>query len=106
MGCIRAETRRIGGDVIISTEQQGGNLQFHTKQLEGDIIILTERQGGDIQCTASQIGGNIRINTSLVCSIDPSKKVLKIEPKFIWLTESNNYTEIVNVLSNTDWAVK
>lgn len=84
MGCIRAETRRIGGDVIISTE----------------------RQGGDIQFTATQIGGNIRINTSLVCSIDPTKKVLKIEPKFIWLTESNNYTEIVNVLSNTDWAVK
>lgn len=84
MGCIRADTRRIGGDVIISTELQGGDIQFD----------------------ATQIGGNIIINTSLVCSIDPTKKVLKVEPKFIWLTESNNYTEIVNVLSNTDWAVK
>lgn len=72
----------------------------------GCIRTQTTRIGGDLRFNTSSIGGGLKISTSLVCSVDPNKKLLKIEPTFIWLTESNNFTEIVNVLSNTDWTVK
>lgn len=84
MGCISAKITRIGGDLIISVK----------------------RQKGDIKCATTRIGGTIKISTSLICAIDPTKKYIRVTPQFIWLTESNNYTEIVNVLSNTDWTIK
>ena len=83
-GCITARTARVGGGLEITSCRQDGDLRF----------------------AATRIGGGVGISTSLVCTVDPSKKVLKIEPEFIWLTESNGYSEIVNVLSNTDWNLK
>ena len=72
----------------------------------GCIKTVTTRIDGNLEISSKRNGGDLKITTSLVCLVDPSKKLLKIEPKFIWLTESNNFTEIVNVLSNTDWTVK
>lgn len=83
-GCITARTARVGGGLEITSCRQDGDLRF----------------------AAARIGGGVGISTSLVCTVDPAKKVLKIEPEFIWLTESNGYSEIVNVLSNTDWNLK
>lgn len=31
---------------------------------------------------------------------------LDVSPKTIWLTEANYFTEIVNIVSNTQWSVK
>lgn len=33
-------------------------------------------------------------------------RFLEVSPKTIWLTEANNFTEIVNIVSNTQWSVK
>lgn len=33
------------------------------------------------------------------------KPILKIAPEFIWLTRSNNYSDVVNVISNVDWLI-
>lgn len=31
---------------------------------------------------------------------------INLNPTILWLTEANNFSDIVNVLSNTDWEVK
>lgn len=33
-------------------------------------------------------------------------RFLNLNPDIIWLTEANNNTEIVNIVSNTQWRVK
>lgn len=33
------------------------------------------------------------------------QKYLELNPTTIWLTEANNYTEFVEVISNTKWKV-
>lgn len=33
-------------------------------------------------------------------------KYLEVSPKTIWLTEANDFTEIVNIVSNTQWSIK
>lgn len=32
-------------------------------------------------------------------------KYLDVEPEHIWLTEANNFTEIVDIKSNTNWKI-
>lgn len=106
MSCISAKVTRIGGDLIVLAKRQEGSVKCAATRIDGNLIVSAKRQTEDIKCIATRIGGTIKISTSLICAIDPTKKFIRVTPKFIWLTESNNYTEIVNVLSNTDWTVK
>lgn len=34
------------------------------------------------------------------------KKYLEVKPTTIWLTEANNFTEYVEIVSNTRWKVE
>ena len=80
MGCITTHTTRIGG---IRTE---------TRRLEGGLNPVVSREGG-----------TLRILASLICTVNNRKGYVRIEPEYIWLTESNLYSAIVNVESNVSW---
>ena len=80
MGCITTHTTRIGG---IRTE---------TRRLEGGLNPVIHREGG-----------TLRITASLVCTVNNRKGYVRVEPEYIWLTESNLYSAIVNVESNVSW---
>ena len=58
----------------------------------GCITVHTTRKGGDCNVT-----------TSLVCSVNIAKNYVRVEPKYLWLTESNQFRDIVNVYSDLEW---
>lgn len=69
-----------------------GCIQVNIKRIGGDSIIHTTR--------ATK---NSFVKTSLVCSINMLKNYIRVEPKYIWLTESNQFRDIVNVYSDVEW---
>lgn len=69
----------------------------------GCITVHTTRNGGDCILNTSRIGGNCNVTTSLVCSINMLKNYVRVEPKYLWLTESNQFRDIVNVYSDLEW---
>lgn len=83
-----------------------GCISVHTSRIGGNLFVDTARIGGGLSIGTTRIGGTCHVTTSLICSINVANGYVRVEPKFIWLTESNNYTEIVEVFSNTDWKAK
>lgn len=80
MGCIATHTTRIGG--------------FRTE---------TGRLGGNLSTRFQREGGTLLVSVSLVCSVNNANGYVRVEPEYIWLTESNLFSAIVNVESNTGW---
>lgn len=101
MGCVRTITRRIGG------------FETYTRRLSGDLIPRFGRVGEFKTRTSRaitssipyfvRVGGSLRIRCSLICTINHAKGYVRIEPEYLWLTESNRYQGLVNVQSNTGW---
>lgn len=81
MGCIATQARRLGGTLEAEARRIGGNLG-----------ISTARKGGDL-C----------VRASLICTVNLEKPYVRVEPEYIWLTESNLFTAIVGVESNRQW---
>lgn len=69
----------------------------------GCISVHTSRIGGNLSVDTRRIGGTCHVTTSLVCSINVAKNYVRVEPKYIWLTESNQFRDIVNVYSDVQW---
>ena len=69
----------------------------------GCISVHTSRIGGNLSVDTRRIGGTCHVTTSLVCSINVAKNYVRVEPKYIWLTESNQFRDIVNVYSDVKW---
>lgn len=53
---------------------------------------------------AKRIGNGLKVCCGMVCSVNKAK-ILKVEPKHIFLMAANNYTEQVFVISNIKWKV-
>lgn len=58
---------------------------------------------GCIRVHTTRIGNDCKVTTSLVCSVNLAKNYVRVEPKYIWLTESNQFRDIVNVYSDVEW---
>lgn len=69
-----------------------GCIQVNIKRIGGDSILHMTRS------TKTSV-----VKTSLVCSINMLKNYVRVEPKYIWLTESNQFRDIVNVYSDVQW---
>lgn len=69
----------------------------------GCISVHTSRIGGNLSVDTRRIGGTCHVTTSLVCSINVAKNYVRVEPKYLWLTESNQFRDIVNVYSDVEW---
>lgn len=70
----------------------------------GCLNVHTKRIGEGLKVSSSRIGSGLKVSCGLVCSVNTAKE-LKVEPRYIFLMESNNYTEEVCVISNVEWKV-
>lgn len=70
----------------------------------GCLNVHTKRIGEGLKVSSSRIGSGLKVSCGLVCSVNESN-ILKVEPKYIFLMEANNYTEEVCVISNVEWKV-
>ena len=70
----------------------------------GCLNVHTKRIGEGLKVSSSRIGSGLKISCGLVCSVNAAN-ILKVEPKYIFLMEANNYTEEVCVISNVEWKV-
>ena len=57
---------------------------------------------GDI---AFYLGENLAHKVCLGNEVVWEQKYLTVEPQYLWLTESNNFTDDVDILSNVVWNV-
>lgn len=103
MGCITTHTERIGGAAAVSARRATPVLVPGWVRLGGTARIAATRGTGLLQPAVSRRGGALQVRASLVCTIDLVKKFVRIEPEYIWLTESNHFQTIVAVQSNTSW---
>lgn len=72
----------------------------------GDLLMPSARRiDAAPSVSASRIGGGLKVNCGLVCSVGQMGKYLNIEPEYIWLMESNRFTDDVVVWSNVEWTV-
>lgn len=81
MGCIIVNTTRNNGDCIVNTYNVHCNSVINTTRATKTSVV----------------------KTSLVCSINMLKNYVRVEPKYIWLIESNQFRDIVNVYSDVEW---
>ena len=77
------------GEATLVSGQLHGEMSLRTSALRGSSSLLSLFQG----------------NASLIHSDDDIKR-LSVSPKFLWLTESNNYSGIFRVKSNVDWKIE
>lgn len=70
----------------------------------GCLCVHTERVGEGLKVSSRRVGEGLRVSCGLVCSVNTAR-VLKVEPKYIFLMEANNYTEEVCVIANIKWEV-
>ena len=101
MGCITTHTTRIGG-IRTATERATAPLSLRTSRI-GGIQVEARRTTPVLGLQASRKGGTLRISASLVCTVNHAKGYVRVEPQYIWLTESNHFHAIVEVQSNTAW---
>lgn len=100
------------GDLVVGAKVQlifEGQIKFSTTTNKNGEAILQGINGNlyelkIISDSIQEFTENFQfIENSQSEIIVSVKKYLEINPKFIWLTKSNNYTENVNVISNTNW---
>lgn len=53
----------------------------------------------------STIASDIVLHCEMVCDVETAPYIV-VPMGTIWLTEDNDFTEVVEVLSNTDWRVE
>lgn len=70
----------------------------------GCLNVHTRRIGEGLKASSQRVGKGLRVSCGLVCSVNTAK-ILKVEPKYIFLMEANNYTEEVCVIANIKWKV-
>lgn len=70
----------------------------------GCLSVHTERIGEGLKVSSRRVGGGLKVSCGLVCSVNAAK-ILKVEPKHIFLMEANGYTEEVCVISNIEWHI-
>ena len=47
----------------------------------------------------------LRASVGLICSLEQIKEYLEVEPEYVWLVPSNNYSQDVIIYSNTNWTI-
>ena len=70
----------------------------------GCLNVHTKRIGEGLKVSSCRVGGGLKVSCGLVCSVNAAK-ILKVEPKHIFLMEANGYTEEVCVISNIEWHI-
>lgn len=70
----------------------------------GCLSVHTRRIGEGMKVSSQRIGEGLQVSCGLVCSVNKARE-LKVEPKYIFLTEANHYTEEVCVIANIKWKV-
>lgn len=70
----------------------------------GCLNIKAGRIGEGLNVSSRRVGEGLKVSCGLVCSVNAAR-VLKVEPEYIFLMETNNYTEEVCVISNVEWKV-
>ena len=81
-----------------------GCLSVHIARVGEGLSVSSDRVGKGLDLSCHRIGKGLEVSCGLVCSIN-TDSVLRVQPKYIFLMESNNYTEDVNVISNVQWHV-
>ena len=101
MGCITTHTTRLGG-IRTATARATEPLSIHASRI-GGIQVEARRATPVLGLQASREGGTLRISASLVCTVNHAKGYVRVEPQYVWLTESNHFRALVEVQSNTAW---
>lgn len=70
----------------------------------GCLNVHTTRVGQGLQVSAGRIGSGLKVSCGMICSVNAAR-ILKVEPKYIFLMEANGYTEEVCVISNVEWHI-
>ena len=70
----------------------------------GCLSVHTESIGEGIIVACYRVGGGLKVSCGLVCSVNAAR-ILKVEPKHIFLMEANGYIEEVCVISNVEWHI-
>ena len=80
-----------------------GCIATHTTRQGGDLRTEATRQGGALGISVAREGGALGIRVSLVCTVNLQKPFLRVEPEYVWLTESNLWQAVVGVETNRAW---
>ena len=78
----------------------------HTTRQGGDLRTEATRQGGALGVSVAREGGALGIRVSLVCSVNLQEPYIRVSPDFVWLTESNLWTAVMQVEANRPWHVE
>lgn len=70
----------------------------------GCLNVHIKRIGEGLKVSSRRVGGGLKVSCGLVCSVNAAR-ILKVEPKHIFLMEANGYTEEVCVISNVEWHI-
>lgn len=104
MGCLSAKIRRIGSSIRCEATKLSLALSILLFRQDTPITISATRASAEKVVQANRICSRIKVNCGLVCSVNHAL-ILKVEPEYIWLMESNNFTDDVVVWSNVEWHV-
>lgn len=78
-----------------------GEATLVSQHLKGMSTLLKSQLNGGSSLMSSQLVGSAMLIRS-----DDDIQRLSISPKYLWLTENNNYSGIFRVKSNVDWTIE
>lgn len=103
MGCLQVNvTLEPIIKVLVSIKNTGLKVFASNK---GGICPIISRIGHSPIAGVSNIGG-LKVRCGVVCSPAEVLPYIEVEPDFIWLTPSNNFSEEVVVYSNVTWVIE
>lgn len=82
-----------------------GCLSANLSLISEEIDTLITQQVEELETTIYRMGDGLDIVCGLVCDTIQKDKIIKVNPEYIFLTPSNNFTEDVFVISNVVWFV-
>lgn len=83
-----------------------GCIATHTTRQGGNLRTEATRQGGTLGVSTARQGGTLNISVSLVCSVNLQEPYIRVSPEYVWLTESNLWTAVMQVEANRPWHVE
>lgn len=82
-----------------------GCLSANISLISEELSTLVTQPIESLESTIYRMGNGLDIVCGLVCDTIQKDKIVKVNPEYIFLTPSNNFTEDVFVISNVVWNV-
>lgn len=104
MACIDLQFTRTDQPLALSLSRFDTMLKADFTRVTGPVNVLLSRIDNAIDVAFSRADSPLDFTMTVVCSIE--NEYLRVPMKTVWLTESNGYSQDIEVYANVVWHIE